>query len=138
MAASVDVKPLAEGNLPDDKLPDRIEDDEHAPGNLEDKAPGDGKLSGKLPDDKYPANGDSITSKPHLDGDIEMQSPPTQGTGQPPETTTSKETPDPNIVDWDGPDDPEMPLNWSTKKKWTNGALLSAMTFLTYFPLSSL
>jgi hypothetical protein len=25
---------------------------------------------------------------------------------------------DPNIVDWDGEQDPENPLNWSAKKKW--------------------
>ncbi|KUJ15138.1 benomyl/methotrexate resistance protein [Mollisia scopiformis] len=42
---------------------------------------------------------------------------------------------DPNIVDWDGPDDPENPLNWTNKKKWANGALLAAMTFVT--PLAS-
>jgi hypothetical protein len=38
---------------------------------------------------------------------------------------------DPNVVDYDGPDDPENPYNWSLKKKWTNGALLSALTFVT-------
>lgn len=38
---------------------------------------------------------------------------------------------DPSIVNWDGPDDPENPLNWSGKKKWTNGGLLAAMTFIT-------
>ncbi|KAJ6007794.1 benomyl/methotrexate resistance protein [Penicillium herquei] len=40
-----------------------------------------------------------------------------------------------DIVDWDGPDDPENPLNWSVKKKWTSGGLLAAMTFIT--PLAS-
>ncbi|KAJ5724727.1 Efflux pump [Penicillium malachiteum] len=40
-----------------------------------------------------------------------------------------------NIVDLDGPDDPENPLNWSAKKKWTNGGLFAAMTFIT--PLAS-
>jgi hypothetical protein len=38
---------------------------------------------------------------------------------------------DPNIVDWDGPDDPASPLNWTGKKKWTNGALLATMTLIT-------
>jgi hypothetical protein len=35
-----------------------------------------------------------------------------------PETNTSeesKEPPDPNIVDWNGPDDPQNPLNWYGK-----------------------
>lgn len=42
---------------------------------------------------------------------------------------------DPNIVDWDGPEDPENPINWSEKKKWGNIAVLASITFLT--PLAS-
>ncbi|GME46663.1 putative mfs multidrug protein [Neofusicoccum parvum] len=42
---------------------------------------------------------------------------------------------DPNIVDWDGPNDPENPMNWTDKKKWTNIALLSIITLVT--PLAS-
>jgi len=42
---------------------------------------------------------------------------------------------DPNIVDFDGPDDPENPLNWSYNKKWGMVSLVSAITFLT--PLAS-
>ena len=38
---------------------------------------------------------------------------------------------DPNIVDWDGPNDPENPLNWSEKKKWGTIAVLASITFLT-------
>ncbi|KIV95065.1 hypothetical protein PV10_02764 [Exophiala mesophila] len=42
---------------------------------------------------------------------------------------------DPNIVDWDGPDDPEKAMNWSEGKKWTNIGVLSYLCFLT--PLAS-
>ena len=38
---------------------------------------------------------------------------------------------DPDIVDWDGPDDKENPLNWPAKQKWMNIGLLSAITLLT-------
>ena len=38
---------------------------------------------------------------------------------------------DPNIIDWDGDNDPENPRNWPTRKKWTNAGLLSAMTLVT-------
>lgn len=38
---------------------------------------------------------------------------------------------DPNIVDWDGPDDPENPLNWSSGLKWGIVATISAITFIT-------
>ncbi|KAJ9603306.1 hypothetical protein H2200_012084 [Cladophialophora chaetospira] len=40
---------------------------------------------------------------------------------------------DPDIVDWDGPDDKENPLNWPAKQKWANIGLLSAITLLTPF-----
>lgn len=40
---------------------------------------------------------------------------------------------DVNLVDWDGPDDPEKPINWPPRKKWTNLALISALTLLTPF-----
>lgn len=39
---------------------------------------------------------------------------------------------DPFVVDYDGENDPSNPLNWTTKKKWTMGGFLSAMTFVTY------
>lgn len=42
---------------------------------------------------------------------------------------------DSNIVFWEGPDDPENPMNWSSKLKIINIALVSTWTFLT--PLAS-
>lgn len=39
------------------------------------------------------------------------------------------------IVDWEGPDDPENPKNWSFKKKWAATAIVSAFTFIS--PVSS-
>lgn len=42
---------------------------------------------------------------------------------------------DPNVVWWDGPDDPQNPINWSYTKKWGTVCLVSAITFLT--PLAS-
>ncbi|KAL6414012.1 hypothetical protein AUP68_03545 [Ilyonectria robusta] len=42
---------------------------------------------------------------------------------------------DPNIVDWDGPDDPANPQNWSTGKKAMTVCLVSSITFVT--PLAS-
>lgn len=46
------------------------------------------------------------------------------------ETETQK---NPNLVDWDGPDDPEKPINWTKKKKWTNLVLIATLTLLTPF-----
>lgn len=42
---------------------------------------------------------------------------------------------DDNIVDWDGENDPENPMNWSKKKKGCQIALLSILTLIT--PLAS-
>lgn len=38
---------------------------------------------------------------------------------------------DPNVVFWDGPDDPHNPMNWPEKKKWLNIAVLSILTLVT-------
>jgi hypothetical protein len=39
---------------------------------------------------------------------------------------------DPNVVNWDGPDDPENPLNWPARQKWINIGLLATITTLTF------
>ena len=39
---------------------------------------------------------------------------------------------DPNIVDWDGPDDPANPRNWSKKKKMLNVVLVSLSVLYSY------
>ncbi|KAL8646597.1 MAG: hypothetical protein Q9210_006048 [Variospora velana] len=40
--------------------------------------------------------------------------------------------PDSNLVDWDGPDDPEKPTNWADSRKYSIIVLISTVTFLTY------
>ncbi|KAL4778327.1 major facilitator superfamily domain-containing protein [Aspergillus varians] len=47
----------------------------------------------------------------------------------------AKATVDPNIVDWDGRDDPENPINFSNLTKFTNIGIVSSLAFLT--PLAS-
>jgi multidrug resistance protein len=46
-----------------------------------------------------------------------------------------EEVHDPNIISWDGPNDPQNPMNWSDMRKWLSIALVSMITFLT--PLGS-
>ena len=38
---------------------------------------------------------------------------------------------DPNIVDFDGPNDPENPLNWPASRKNMNITLIALITFLS-------
>jgi DHA1 family multidrug resistance protein-like MFS transporter len=43
---------------------------------------------------------------------------------------------DPDLVDWDGPDDPENPMNFSTSRKWVITVLLGMATFCITFASS--
>jgi multidrug resistance protein len=61
-------------------------------------------------------------------GDLESGSTTSPGGGD-------EKPPDPNIIGWDGPTDPENPMNWKTSKKILNVGLVSFMCFLT--PLAS-
>ncbi|KAK9416417.1 putative Major facilitator superfamily (MFS) profile domain-containing protein [Seiridium unicorne] len=38
---------------------------------------------------------------------------------------------DPDLVTWDGPDDPEYPKNWATSNKWIVTILISAFNFIS-------
>ncbi|KAG9247369.1 MFS multidrug transporter-like protein [Calycina marina] len=47
----------------------------------------------------------------------------------------SKSVTDPNLVSWDGPNDPMNPKNWSIGRKWAAILVVSAFTFIS--PVSS-
>lgn len=49
-------------------------------------------------------------------GDDPQEPSPKREDGLPPLKEVS--SPDPNLVHWDGPDDPENPQNWPLRKKW--------------------
>ncbi|KAG7120091.1 Efflux pump radE like protein [Verticillium longisporum] len=44
---------------------------------------------------------------------------------EPEHNTESQPVDDPNLVDWDGSDDPENPMNWPDRQKWLNIGLIS-------------
>ena len=50
-------------------------------------------------------------------------------------STAEPQQQDSDIVDWDGPDDPENPMNWPSARRWGMIAVVSGITFLT--PLGS-
>jgi multidrug resistance protein len=43
---------------------------------------------------------------------------------------------DPNLIVWDGPNDPENPMNWPARKKWIVTIALGLMTFCVTFASS--
>lgn len=56
---------------------------------------------------------------------------PESGSGAPAGEKREAEDQDPNVVTWDGPDDPANPMNWTMRKKWSNIAVLSVLTIIT-------
>lgn len=76
------------------------------------------------------------TPNGHADVDIEKQDViDSSKTSAKEETSETIEPHDPNVVDWDGPNDPLNPMNWSATRRWGMLAVVSGITFLT--PLGS-
>ncbi|KAF4611317.1 hypothetical protein G7Y89_g15696 [Cudoniella acicularis] len=48
---------------------------------------------------------------------------------------SGRSTRDPNLVTWEGPDDPNNPKNWAFKRKWAATLVVSSFTFIS--PVSS-
>jgi hypothetical protein len=85
--------------------------------------------------------------KAHREGDIEAARPTTSPeqntekavtvTDRSPSPSDSPSSSNADIIDWKGPDDPELPINWPRAKKWRNVLLVATLTFLTSVSLSS-
>lgn len=69
--------------------------------------------------------------------DLEVGLPKSSSTSQTAVEVVEDPLADPNIVFWDGPDDPANPMNWSSRVKWSNIAVVSAITFITYILISN-
>lgn len=78
-----------------------------------------------------PVNKDDTTSE----RDIEKQKP-NNDNNQQGEKENEEEEHDPNLITWDGPDDPGNPQNWPAKKKWLTTLMLGIMTFSVTFASS--
>lgn len=61
-------------------------------------------------------------------GDVENQSDFNNHLGT---TTDEKAFKNPNIVDWDGPNDPANPMNWSSGKKVAAIGVVSVITTIS-------
>ena len=54
------------------------------------------------------------------------------GEAQPHTTSDEEISPaDPNVVDFNGPNDPTIAVNWALSKKWSTVAILSLLTLVT-------
>lgn len=63
--------------------------------------------------------------------DIDLEAAHRGSSSSKKEPETQQTEVDPNIVGWDGPDDPKNPYNWTGGLKWGNVAVISSITFLT-------
>ena len=88
-----------------------------------------------------PSIGDTL-EEDHLNKDVEKGTvtTPTTSSNEDKEETPmemgKQEEHDPNLVDWDGPDDPENPQNFSKLRKWYTTMILSSLTFTVVFSSS--
>ncbi|KAH8817258.1 major facilitator superfamily domain-containing protein [Xylogone sp. PMI_703] len=64
------------------------------------------------------------------DKEIESQTTPVPAVVEQPPPS------DPNLVEWDGPDDPGNPLNWSYGKRWLMTIILALNTWMVTFASS--
>lgn len=67
---------------------------------------------------------DQLEAGNREDVGIEAQEKPLSSTG----TMVDEPQSNPNVVDWDGPNDPEHPLNWSKAQKNLHLAIVSLFT----------
>jgi len=144
---SADTPAFLGGDLPDSQklaleeghdadIPSTLEGRSHATahsstlGSAQDKEPNVLAKESSVDTDKLSKRHSSVSSASQPAGqDLEKGQP--EGTAN----ETSNEPLDPNIVDWDGPEDSANPYNWTAKKKWGSIAVLSLLTFL--IPLAS-
>jgi len=94
------------------------------PGATSDRSSVDPETSDNLDLEKEQSRRDFGDRQPA--DDVERQQPP-------PEEQQTREEKDPNLVEWDGPDDPENPMNWPTRKKWVSTMALACLTFTITF-----
>lgn len=83
---------------------------------------------------------EEIESQDHAslhDGDdragetAELEKAPTIARRPTNKSARSQKPRDPNMVSWEGPDDPENPKNWALKRKWIATLVVSCFTFIS-------
>ncbi|GES63082.1 MFS general substrate transporter [Aspergillus terreus] len=65
------------------------------------------------------------------DVDLEANQQPTSELEKSKTGRSDRSRQDHTLVTWNGPDDPENPKNWSTKKKWAAVLTISSFTFIS-------
>ena len=82
-------------------------------------------------------NGKGSPASSHLEKEIDLEAGHRSEDSEKKEPERTGTEVDPNVVDWDGPDDPQNPMNWPEKLKWANIAVIASITFLTQVSLQA-
>ncbi|KAI2789497.1 Citrinin biosynthesis cluster MFS transporter mrr1 [Penicillium oxalicum] len=76
------------------------------------------------------------TSHPSLEGDDHDKETDVESAQEPLSSSEKPADKDPNLVEWDGPDDPGNPQNFSRRRKWLITVTMSTMTMWITFASS--
>lgn len=68
-----------------------------------------------------------------IEANVQDTAPPDTTMVEKEDQSSSHQSPS-DSADWDGPDDPDKPLNWPKSKRWLNTMLVSVLTLLTCVP----
>ncbi|KAH7355047.1 MFS multidrug transporter-like protein [Rhexocercosporidium sp. MPI-PUGE-AT-0058] len=77
--------------------------------------------------DIVPEVRDGIEDQKDMEAGLDLKKSKTAKSG--------RSTRDPNLVSWDGPEDPKNPKNWTMGRKWAATLIVSSFTFIS--PVSS-
>ena len=92
----------------------------------------------KVPTSTVPVpNGKDSPASSHSEKEVDLEAGHRSEDSDNKDPETTRTEVDPNVVDWDGPDDPQNPVNWSEKIKWANVAVIASITFLTQVTLQA-
>ncbi|RDW82201.1 MFS general substrate transporter-65 [Coleophoma cylindrospora] len=86
-------------------------------------------------DSEIDVTGSTATNSTIDDRDVE-KGDDVENEPDPEEGTPEEQQRDPNLVEWDGPNDPGNPMNWSVGKKWIVTIALGFLTFVITFASS--
>ena len=76
-------------------------------------------------------DGKGTPSSSNLGEEMDIEAGHHSGDSEKQKTGANQIEVDPNVVDWEGPDDPQNPINWSERLKWANVAIIASITFIT-------
>lgn len=73
----------------------------------------------------------SLADLEHRDPDLAEERPEERASGEGVDTDPNGDSGNTNIVSWDGPLDPENPMNWPKVQKCINIGLMSLLTIIS-------